>query len=379
MKKLTIFAVVCMMTITAFAQNMNVQTAFNYLKKDKFDKALEYIEPALTNAQTMSSAKTWFYYGRICLGIAISQDPAVQSLVENPLDKALEAFTQALELDKREDFKQEIYMNIASISDAYYTKGVEAYNKNSKEGFLEAAQNFNKVYTVKATLGQPDFDALSNAGLCLMRVEEFQGAAQVYEQLRAAGFNKADVYSNLSTAYLSLNDAAKAEEILKEGVLKFPQDQSLMIASINLYLKQNKPDDAIAVIDKAITLDPQNHTLYFAKGDCYSKEGKIEEAKQAYEQALAVKPDYLDAMYNLGALYINAAAPKIEEANNLPITEQEKYDQLLKEADALIQQALPHMEKAHQMDPNDQVIKNSLKEIYVRLKMNDKLDALNKE
>lgn len=379
MKKLAIFAVVCMMSMTVFAQNMNVQTAFNYLKKDKFDKALEYIEPALTNSQTMGAAKTWFYYGRICLGIAISKDPATKALMPNALDKSLEAFKKALELDKREDFKTEIFMNIASISDAYYTKGVDEFNKNSKEGFLAAAQNFAKVYEVKAALGQPDFDALSNAALCLMRVEEFNGAIQIYEQLKAAGLDKPDIYSNLSTAYLATNEVEKAENVLKDGVLKFPQDQSLMIASINVYLKQNKPEQAIEVIDKAIAIDPKNHTLYFAKGDCYSKEGNIEEAKKAYEQALEVKPDYLDAMYNLGALYINAAAPKIEEANNLPFSEQEKYEALLKEADELIQKALPYMEKAHQMDAKDQVIKNSLKEIYIRLKMNDKLETLNKE
>lgn len=379
MKKLVLLIVSCLIATSIYAQNMNVQTAFNFLKKDKYDKALEFIEPALTNGQTADAAKTWFYYGRICLGIAMSKNPAYQNLVENPLNKSLDAFIKTIELDKREDFKEEIYQNIASISDNYYTNGVNEYNKNTKEGFLAAAQNFAKVYEVKSLLGQKDLDALSNAGLCYLRIEDYQNTIKIYEQLKTDGYNKPEVYSNLATAYLSTDNETKTEEVLKEGVAKFPQDQSLMIASINLYLKQNKPDEAINVIDKAIALDPNNHTLYFAKGDCYSKEGNLEEAKKAYEQAIEKKPDYLDALYNLGAMYVNAAVPKLEEANELPFSEQDKYNNLLKEADELIRKALPYMEKAHQMDSSDIVIKTALKEIYARLKMNDKVAELEKE
>lgn len=379
MKKLAFLVISCMIAASSFAQNLNVQTAFNYLKKDKYDKALEYIQPALTNGQTADAAKTWFYYGRICLGIAMSNKAEYQSLIENPLDKSLAAFIKTIELDKREDFSQDIYQNIASISDAYYTKGVNEFNKNTNEGFLAAAQCFAKVYEVKNVLGQKDLDALSNAGLCYMRVEDFQNAIIINEQLRAENYNKPEVFSNLATAYLSTNNEVKAEEVLNEGTAKFPQDQSLMIASINLYLKQSKPEEAIKVIDKAIAIDPNNHTLYFAKGDCYSKEGNLEEAKKAFEQAIEKKPDYLDALYNLGAMYVNAAVPKLEEADKVPFSEQARYDQLLKEADELIRQALPYMEKAHQIDTNDQVIKNALKEIYTRLKMNDKAAELEKE
>ena len=49
---------------------------------------------------------------------------------------------------------------------------------------------------------------------------------------------------------------------------------------------------------------------------------------------------------------------------------------MMAEIDAVRQQALPYVEKAHELLPEDEAIKQILKSLYVNLKMMDKAKAL---
>ena len=78
----------------------------------------------------------------------------------------------------------------------------------------------------------------------------------------------------------------------------------------------------------------------------------------------------------MGALYVNAAATLIEIANDLPLDQQAKYDSLKSEANHYLQDCLPYLEKALELQPDDRSTMISLKEIYTRLKMYDKLKVI---
>ena len=46
--------------------------------------------------------------------------------------------------------------------------------------------------------------------------------------------------------------------------------------------------------------------------------------------AIALKPDYFEANYNLGALYVNQAAEILEKANELPLDAVKEYERQYK-------------------------------------------------
>ena len=45
------------------------------------------------------------------------------------------------------------------------------------------------------------------------------------------------------------------------------------------------------------------------------REKRLEHDKKAYEEAVAIKPDFFDALYNLGVMYYNKGGDMIKEAN----------------------------------------------------------------
>ncbi|HQQ12950.1 MAG TPA: hypothetical protein PK855_07300, partial [Bacteroidales bacterium] len=96
-----------------------------------------------------------------------------------------------------------------------------------------------------------------------------------------------------------------------------------------------------------------------------------------YEQAIALNPEYYDAIYNLGALYINESNKLQVKANDLPLSETKEYDKITEEANILIRKALPHLEKSYELQPSNQETIQVLKSIYNRFKMDDKLNKMN--
>ena len=81
MKKIILMGIFAITVVFATAQTSNRTSAFNYLKKGKLDKAVEYIEPTTTHEKTMNEAKTWFFRGNIYLAIANSDNPEYKKLI----------------------------------------------------------------------------------------------------------------------------------------------------------------------------------------------------------------------------------------------------------------------------------------------------------
>ena len=74
-------AAVCLFAVAAVAQKSNVVSAYGYMNKQQWAKAIEVIEPATTNETSKSMAKTWWYRGQIYHGVASSQEADVKALM----------------------------------------------------------------------------------------------------------------------------------------------------------------------------------------------------------------------------------------------------------------------------------------------------------
>ena len=141
-------------------------------------------------------------------------------------------------------------------------------------------------------------------------------------------------------------------------------------------MKIGKNEEALKYLDMAIEQDPNNVTYYFAKGALYEKFGEEENAVAAYEKASEIDPTFFNAYYNLGALYYNKGVKQIEVANAVPANENEKYEAELKKADVWFEKALPYMEKCREINPEDEMTLESLKNLYYRMKNMDKYNEI---
>ena len=178
----------------------------------------------------------------------------------------------------------------------------------------------------------------------------------------------------MSETYLAMGDTAKAETMLTGLQEKFPEDKNVTLNLIDLYIKSGKNEEAQKYIKDAKESDPDNFSLYFASGIIYLNENKYDEAIPELQKSIDLKGDVYDTQYGLGAAYINKAAEMFKKAND--IMDVKQYSAAIDEANAVYAKALPYMEKAYELKPDDVYAMRSLQELYYRLKQTDKYAAI---
>jgi tetratricopeptide (TPR) repeat protein len=373
--KRTILALLIMISATVlFGQTNKRTSAFNYQRYGKLDLAKEAIDEAAQNEKTIMDAKTWFYRGNIYYDIAVSTDPNYSKLDPDPFGVAYQSYLKAKELDTKAEFTDDIKKYTQAIGEGYYNKGVLLYNEQK---FKDAALSFEQAFIVSQTVGKVDTTALFNAAVSALQGKETKMAKQYYQQVVQIGLEKPEIYSSLADIYKEEGDTTMALQYLAKGRVIYPDDFNLLIAETNIYLATNEKEKAMKDLEAALEHDQSNPTIFFAVGTIYDQMGDVPKAMSAYQNALALKPDYFEANYNLGALYVNQAADILEKANALPLDAVKEYEVQKGKADAMLNKSLPYLEKALELMPEDVNTMVSLKEIYTRLGMTEKLANIN--
>jgi len=173
---------------------------------------------------------------------------------------------------------------------------------------------------------------------------------------------------------MGLGDTTRAEAYLLDLPNKFPGDNNVTLQLIDFYLKASKFDEALSYIKIAKEADPDNFSLYFAAGIMFLNRNNNDEAITELTKAVELKPDHFDIQYGLGVSYINKAADMFLKAND--IMDVNKYSLAIDEANAVYAKALPYMEKANELKPDDIDALRRLQELYYRLKLkNPSLNA----
>ena len=121
MKKFALFLLLATSVTLVFGQKNVRQTASNYLKDQKLDKALEAINQCILDPSTAQDTKAWFIRGNIYMDITNTKDLNYKNLDPDPLPKALDSYKKALEFDpKKEVAKKEYYTEIFAKLDVQY-------------------------------------------------------------------------------------------------------------------------------------------------------------------------------------------------------------------------------------------------------------------
>ncbi len=374
MKKSILLIIVMLTGSIIFAQTSKRTSAYNYLRNGKLDKAKEYIDPTISNEKTMADPKTWFYRGNIYLQLALTTEPAYQNLDPDPLGVAYESYKKTLELDEKETYKVDIVNNMQVIAIKYYELAVGNYNEKE---YIKASGNFEKAYQINMAGGKNDTAALQNAAIAAQIGNDHDLALRLYQQILESDYGNPQVFNSMSEIYKAKEDTAGALSIIQEGRTLYPDNFDLLIAETNIYLAAGDVENALTNLEKALEKDTTNPIIYFALGTNYDQMGKLAEAEAAYKSAIELDDNYFDAYYNLGALYVNQAADIQKVATDLPLDATEEYDRMKEEADGLLKKSLPYLEKAYEINPDDIKTLVSLKEIYTRLNMMEKLKEVN--
>jgi tetratricopeptide (TPR) repeat protein len=388
MKKTAIFLIMVFATTLTFAQcKTKVVSAYNYTNNGYLDKAQKYIDEATTCADTKDWAKTWYYRGNVYLAIHLSKEAKYKSLDSNAIQTAYDSYQKAIELDTKKEYYQDIMLSLFVCGEQYYNKGVELYNLKRYD---EAMNNFDKTATINGIFGLTDTLATYNAALCAELGRNPDKAKDYYIKLIKANYHQPLIYASLANIYTNKKDTASALSTIKKGRKIYPDNYNLIIAETNIYLTSGKSKEAKDILELAIQKDPTNSNLYYAIGTSFDalsndtsksatdRDAFFTEAETAYKKAIELKPAYFDAIYNLGALYFNDGVRIFLEADKDP-NDMTKYGKLKPIFEARFASALPYLEKAYELDPNDYNTLLSLKQLYAKTNQTDKYKLINEK
>jgi len=410
MKRIVLTVISAVLIVSASAQSGKVVSANNYLKEyqkendtSSLSKAKEAIDLASQNEDTKDLPKTQYYKGQIYfalfqsnLRMAIEKskesDPKKKEaagFVNVPvaeLATAYDAFSKAKDLDKKGNYTSELTKGIADVNIYFANKAVYDYNAKN---YAAALTSFEKAFEIT---GSKDTITLGNLAVTSERAGNYEKAKLYYQKMADMKIGGAATYLQLAGVYQMLKDTTGSVEIYKKGRAVYPNDINLLRNETDLYIRANKVNEALGNLDQAIKAQPTDHILYFARGNMYDNlanprdskgkdmekpkdaDEKMKKAEADYKKALEIKPDYFDALYNLGALYYNNAVNLGNMANT--ISDQKKYESEIKKSNEEFLKAIPVLEKALSVNPKDQGTMTALKNIYYRMQMKEKGDAM---
>ena len=184
---------------------------------------------------------------------------------------------------------------------------------------------------------------------------------------------------------------SQAEQMLNEGMQKFPDDKNLLVASVNSKLQAGKVDAVLPVLEKAIARDPNNRDGFWLSELCmrdkpkplpFQKQEFLDKAKASYKKVIGQQPNNFKANFNLGIILYNSAVDVInEQSYDIDLL---AFDGVVDKRTDYFKEALPYVEKANSLAPQDKSTLVALKAIYLNLneeqkvaEVEQRLDAMN--
>jgi tetratricopeptide (TPR) repeat protein len=144
--------------------------------------------------------------------------------------------------------------------------------------------------------------------------------------------------------------------------------------------------EAGKLFDTAIRLNYKKEKAYLFAANSFKKAQNSEELDRILEAGLAEYPNNAKLkklqsieVYKKGLQYYNEASKTIQGAATLVESDPERYKTEKAEADKHYKQAMPYLEKAYDLNPNLDNLKEALIGTYEGLGMQDKADKMRKK
>jgi tetratricopeptide (TPR) repeat protein len=407
MKALKLITVLVLTSTVAFAQKTHVETASiaidKYLKRtdasaeirsEYLQEAKEYIDKAHLNETTNNYSKMWLVRGKVYCSIYLDT-LGNKDLDKDAIEKSLQSLLACKATDEKKKYKDDMNAYLAAatyyayyegnVATArkeydramrYYEASIAAVPENDEAALKRFNIDQNKV---KRSAAYTSFDQ-GNSEKCI----------QLMKELISDSYADPTLYGNLATLLLKEKDTSGAIKYITMGRNLYEDNKGLIATELNLYLELNKPNVLIERLTAAIDSDPYNEQYFFNRGSLYQKisrkaaqdgdDKRVNELENLaiadYEKAIEINSEYGDALYNLGALYVDRGSGFSNKANNYGLNEKTKTDAALKEAETYYKKAVPYLELAFEIDEENKSLMQVLLQLYLRMEDTEKYKAL---
>ncbi|MBQ1858361.1 MAG: hypothetical protein II140_00730 [Paludibacteraceae bacterium] len=188
------------------------------------------------------------------------------------------------------------------------------------------------------------------------------------------------IYVNkfLYQEYLTLKDTANAVAVLRDAIVRFPDEEWFIQNFVSTAIQTGKEEEAVAYFTSLIENNPTDVLFYIKRGVMNELLEHFDAAMADCDKAIELAPNNPDAYAGKGRVYYNKAAKLHGEAQQ--IDDIKAYNKAMDEVSDMFRQALPYFEKAHELEPTRLSFIQALKEIYFRFRsepgMQEKYDEM---
>jgi tetratricopeptide (TPR) repeat protein len=297
-----------------------------------------------------------------------------QVIHPDPLPNALDAFKEALRFDEKGKLKKKVHDELENMKRMAEADAIHAFVKNEYDKALGKFELIMEASKTEAYENYIDSVIIYNAALAAKNAGNHELAAKYFEQSAEIGYGGSDTYYLLKNEYMSLEDSTKALEALQRGYQLYPDTSLIIFELVNYYLSIGDEDEGMRFLTLAQEKESGNPSIYFAKGTLFERMGEKEKAMEAYKESLEVDPEFFNSWFNIGALHFNNAVEMFDIANTKE--DLAEYNAAKAAADEELKKAIEPLEKAYQLNPDEQDTLETLKTIYYRLQMTDELERV---
>jgi len=389
MRKILLFLLSVTLVTVGFAQK-EVTKAKTARDKGELAEAKEQIDLAMDNPKAIEKGKTFYERGLVYQDLAMTENPDYQAIMprEDAVKEAVTSYNKVLEMEKESTtyyiFATQQLDNMWSV---LINEGATAYDAGDFEHAVEA-------FGLTAISKPDDTTAYLYGGVAAQQIEQYDVALVNYYTCLEKGYGGTDIWNSIIFLERTQNeDDEKALEMVRKAKEKFPDNNDFAKEEIQLLLNMDKLDEAKDKLAVQISEEPENFALYLNLAVLLDNEHKaqmndedvnlakaqetFDQAVTNYEKALGLKDDDLVSNYNLAALYNEKANVYYKEVGAMDIKEYQKSgEEVAQQGHAYIEKALPYMEKALELNPDDLDVVSALQVFYSKLKMNDKAEEM---
>lgn len=299
----------------------------------------------------------------------------LKPVVDQPLEKAYDAYIKAYEVDVKGSKKDDIAEKLIALRDKYINEAMGAYTIGDIKTANQYFESSLKVYD-NPVVERVDSMIVYYTAVTFNMLEDKENAAKYFNKCKEINYHQeGDVFSALAEIYKAQGDVEKAKATLNEGFAVYPTSQGILVSLINIYLETNDdPNKVLELIRTAQNNEPTNASLHYAEGNVYKNLKDIDNAIKCYYKSYEIDPTYVFGIYTVGSTYYDRAIEIQEEINNLDVNDIETYDKLLVEFEQCLINAIDPFEKAFAATNDKEfqlAIADGLKQIYFRFRDKD--------
>ncbi|MFD0932295.1 tetratricopeptide repeat protein [Psychroflexus salinarum] len=253
------------------------------------------------------------------------------------------------------------YAASAAVNGKIYDKALDYYGELLDLGFDGSTTQY--VAKNKET-GEVEIFESKNMRDIAVKTDEFVEPS-VQRTPRLTG----EIAKNVSLIYIQQDKPEEALVAIKRAKEENPDDISVMQAEADLYYRIGKIDKYNEVMKEVVLKDPENPSLYYNLGVASEQLGDKDSAKDYYKKAIELDPEMVNAYINLAALTLSEERTIVEEMNKLGNSraDNKKYQELNEKKKQYYIEALPYLEKANELDPDNMDAMQTRLNIYYQL------------